>query len=139
MRFTTKPAILKKNRIYLENQIDQIARWACVHRAIFILSIPGFHSMNSNMKAICTFVLILLTFVTTTVEGQDVVKGNLLPRNAPYDQPLKGWAPYTNAGTIHQPYSMVFLYKSFKLFLNISPLYFIFKSQNIQSITIFNR
>ena len=70
--------------------------------------------MNSIIKAICTFSLVLLLFVTTTLQGQDIVKGNLSPRNAPYDQPLKGWAPYTNAGTIHQPYSMVFLYKSWK-------------------------
>ncbi len=28
----------------------------------------------------------------------------------PLDNPLKGWCPYTDAGEIHQPYSMVFLY-----------------------------
>ena len=70
--------------------------------------------MNSIIKAICTFSLVLLLFVATTLQGQDVVKGNLSPRNAPYDQPLKGWAPYPIAGTIHQPYSMVFNNKSRK-------------------------
>ena len=64
--------------------------------------------MNSIIKAICTFSLVLLLFVATTLQGQDVVKGNLSPRNAPYDQPLKGWAPYTNAGTIHQPTAWYF-------------------------------
>jgi hypothetical protein len=28
----------------------------------------------------------------------------------PLDNPLKGWCPYTDAGSIRQPYSMVFLY-----------------------------
>lgn len=32
----------------------------------------------------------------------------------PLDNPLKGWCPYTNAGPISQPYSMVFLYASWK-------------------------
>ncbi len=34
------------------------------------------------------------------------------PRAAdgPLDNPLKGWCPYTDAGEIHQPYSMVFQY-----------------------------
>ncbi len=32
------------------------------------------------------------------------------PAPGPLDNPLKGWCPYTNAGPISQPYSMVFLY-----------------------------
>ncbi|QDT33221.1 DUF4832 domain-containing protein [Thalassoglobus polymorphus] len=32
----------------------------------------------------------------------------------PLDNPLKGWAPYTDAGKIHQPYSMVFQYISWR-------------------------
>lgn len=32
------------------------------------------------------------------------------PTAGPLDNPLKGWCPYTNAGKIHQPYSMVFQY-----------------------------
>ncbi|CAN5906226.1 hypothetical protein BH23PLA1_BH23PLA1_29940 [soil metagenome] len=32
----------------------------------------------------------------------------------PLDNPLKGWCSYTNAGRIHQPYSMVFFYASWK-------------------------
>jgi len=36
------------------------------------------------------------------------------PADGPLDNPLKGWCPYTNAGTIHQPYSMVFQYISWR-------------------------
>lgn len=32
----------------------------------------------------------------------------------PLDNPLKGWCPYTDAGRIHQPYSMVFQYVSWR-------------------------
>jgi len=32
----------------------------------------------------------------------------------PLDNPLKGWCPYTNAGQIHQPYSMVYQYVSWR-------------------------
>ena len=32
----------------------------------------------------------------------------------PLDNPLKGWCPYPDAGPIRQPYSMVFLYASWK-------------------------
>ncbi len=32
------------------------------------------------------------------------------PQPGPLDNPMKGWCPYTDAGKIHQPYSMVFLY-----------------------------
>lgn len=36
------------------------------------------------------------------------------PQAGPVDNPLKGWCPYTNAGVIHQPYSMVFQYISWR-------------------------
>ena len=36
------------------------------------------------------------------------------PKAGPLDNPLKGWCPYTNAGKIHQPYSMVFQYISWR-------------------------
>lgn len=32
------------------------------------------------------------------------------PAPGPLDNPLKGWCPYTDAGEIHQPYSMVYFY-----------------------------
>jgi hypothetical protein len=34
------------------------------------------------------------------------------PAEGPLNNPLKGWCPYPHAGTIHQPYSMVFQYIS---------------------------
>ena len=33
-----------------------------------------------------------------------------MPQTGPLDNPLKGWCPYTDAGEIRQPYSMVFMY-----------------------------
>jgi len=36
------------------------------------------------------------------------------PAEGPLDNPLKGWCPYPNAGPIHQPYSMVFQYSSWR-------------------------
>jgi hypothetical protein len=36
------------------------------------------------------------------------------PAPGPLDNPLKGWCPYADAGPIRQPYSMVFLYASWK-------------------------
>ena len=47
------------------------------------------------------------------VTGEDVV---VRPKSAegPLDNPLKGWCPYPSAGTIHQPYSMVFQYISWR-------------------------
>lgn len=36
------------------------------------------------------------------------------PMAGPLNNPLKGWCPYTDAGQIHQPYSMVFQYISWR-------------------------
>lgn len=46
--------------------------------------------------------------------GQSSVIIRPEPAPGPLDNPLKGWCPYTNAGEIHQPYSMVFQYGSWK-------------------------
>jgi hypothetical protein len=45
--------------------------------------------------------------------GDEIV---VVPETAPgpLDNPLKGWCPYADAGPIRQPYSMVFLYASWK-------------------------
>jgi len=69
------------------------------------------------MKLLQTLTLLILC--CHPLIAQDVITGNLLPGTAPYDQPLKGWAPYTTAGKIHQPYSMVYLYASWK---NLEPI-----------------
>ncbi|BDI34252.1 beta-galactosidase [Capsulimonas corticalis] len=39
---------------------------------------------------------------------------HLNPGPGPLDNPLKGWCTYTTAGPIHQPYSMVYQYASWK-------------------------
>lgn len=59
--------------------------------------------------------LILLLYLTlpTAVWAEDVVV-HPQPKPGPLDNPLKGWCPYTNAGKIHQPYSMVFQYISWR-------------------------
>ena len=44
-------------------------------------------------------------------QGQAV---QLKPGPGPLDNPLKGWGTYTTAGQIHQPYSMVYQYVSWK-------------------------
>jgi hypothetical protein len=50
---------------------------------------------------------------TDRLRAQDVT---VQPRPQPgaLDNPLKGWCPYTNAGAITQPYSMVFQYISWR-------------------------
>lgn len=49
----------------------------------------------------------LVVIPVACVSAEDIT---IRPRSAdgPLDNPLKGWCPFTNAGTIHQPYSMVF-------------------------------
>jgi hypothetical protein len=67
------------------------------------------------MKLLRTLVLLVLSApCCDSPYAQDVVTGTLFPRTTTSAQPLKGWAPYTTAGKIHQPYSMVFLYASWK-------------------------
>jgi hypothetical protein len=53
---------------------------------------------------------------TTTVAGPPGAEVVVRPEPAPgpLDNPLKGWCPYTDAGPIRQPYSMVFLYAPWK-------------------------
>ena len=53
-------------------------------------------------------VLVVLTGSAGLRADELVVKPR--PAPGPVDNPLKGWCPYTDAGPIRQPYSMVFLY-----------------------------
>jgi hypothetical protein len=57
--------------------------------------------------------LALLSASSWPVSADEVV---LRPRAkpGPLDNPLKGWCPYTDAGEIYQPYSMVFQYISWR-------------------------
>jgi len=50
---------------------------------------------------------------TTWIAAEDVIV-RLPPSEGPLNNPLKGWCPYPNAGTIRQPYSMVFQYISWR-------------------------
>lgn len=58
--------------------------------------------------------LIVFVFSIIGAAGaqQVVVKPAYQP--GPLDNPLKGWCPYTDAGPIYQPYSMVFQYISWR-------------------------
>lgn len=61
--------------------------------------------------------LLSISFLTITPPGNNPAPEVVVrpaPAPGPLDNPLKGWCPYTNAGTIRQPYSMVFLYTSWK-------------------------
>jgi len=55
------------------------------------------------------FVLPIVVLLAAASQGAEVVK-ELPAGPGPLDNPLKGWCPYVDAGPIHQPYSMVFLY-----------------------------
>lgn len=59
------------------------------------------------------WVMLVLFFVGSSVCAEEVVV-RPRPQAGPLDNPLKGWCPYTNAGDIHQPYSMVFQYVSWR-------------------------
>lgn len=56
--------------------------------------------------------VIVAAFATVASAGEVVVRPEVAP--GPLDNPFKGWCPYTNAGPIRQPYSMVFLYVPWK-------------------------
>lgn len=53
--------------------------------------------------------VVLLMVPLAGVSAEDMMI-RPLPAPGPVDNPLKGWCPYTDAGTIYQPYSMVFQY-----------------------------
>jgi Domain of unknown function (DUF4832) len=56
--------------------------------------------------------LVTAALIARAPAGEVVVRPEAAP--GPLDNPLKGWCPYANAGPIRQPYSMVFLYTSWK-------------------------
>jgi len=64
------------------------------------------------IAAMRDMLLILLIGAQSLQADEIVVKPP--PGPGPLDNPLKGWCPYTDAGQIHQPYSMVFLYVPWK-------------------------
>lgn len=66
-----------------------------------------------RFKAFLSLTLVWSVILTCSVSADDVVV-NPRPKPGVLDNPLKGWCPYPNAGTIHQPYSMVFQYISWR-------------------------
>jgi hypothetical protein len=56
--------------------------------------------------------VVFLLLPTNAVAEELVIRPAAAP--GPLDNPLKGWCPYTDAGEITQPYSMVFQYVSWK-------------------------
>lgn len=68
---------------------------------------------NAGIVSCLLFGLLVGGEAIHTIEAQDVV---LRPayKPGPLDNPLKGWCPYTDAGPIYQPYSMVFQYISWR-------------------------
>lgn len=65
----------------------------------------------TKRKSTNAFAATLLIFLAVSVglHADDMVV-RPLPQPGPLDNPLKGWCPYIDAGEIHKPYSMVFLY-----------------------------
>lgn len=72
--------------------------------------------MRSTLSAFSAFLRVMLFLAAVSlgmpsaqVSAEEIV---VRPRPAagPLDNPLKGWCPYTDAGPIYQPYSMVFQY-----------------------------
>lgn len=57
---------------------------------------------------------VLWAMISPVITIADDVTVRPHPAAGPLDNPLKGWCPYTNAGPIHQPYSMVFQYVSWR-------------------------
>ena len=54
----------------------------------------------------------LLSFAITGAQGdEETVVQPCKPRPGPLDNPMKGWCPFTDAGRITQPYSMVFSFR----------------------------
>lgn len=94
--------------------VMQTGRWFCI-------IIKCRNPSREKMPVIC-FVSFAINVVVgiavfamqaTGLSAQDIVV-RPQPMAGPLDNPLKGWCPYTNAGEIYQPYSMVFQYVSWR-------------------------
>jgi hypothetical protein len=77
----------------------------------------GFKYLNGNPPMI-RYVLLVLGIACMATPASPLFAQEVVvrpePSAGPLDNPLKGWCPYTNAGVIHQPYSMVFQYVSWR-------------------------
>lgn len=75
---------------------------------------PREDKMPFAMSVCRALLLVACVLVSTVAIRADDMIVRPKPADGPLDNPLKGWCPYTNAGPIHQPYSMVFQYISWK-------------------------
>ena len=69
---------------------------------------------SSFVTTFRTVLGVALFLVPTACISAEEVVVRPKPAEGPLDNPLKGWCPYPNAGTIDQPYSMVFQYISWR-------------------------
>ncbi|WP_442483798.1 DUF4832 domain-containing protein [Aeoliella sp. SH292] len=70
--------------------------------------------MSSGVPVLRTLLVGVLFLVPIAHLTADEVIVRPRPADGPLDNPLKGWCPYPNAASIHQPYSMVFKYISWR-------------------------
>lgn len=68
--------------------------------------------MASVLATLRVLLAVTLGLVPMAYLSAEEVVVRPLFADGPLDNPLKGWCPYPDAGTIHQPYSMVFQYVS---------------------------
>tara|TARA_R110002072_G_scaffold13481_2_gene56869 strand:+ start:67152 stop:69188 length:2037 start_codon:yes stop_codon:yes gene_type:complete len=72
------------------------------------MKLPQRQTTDQRIFADLLCVLTILLMPTCVVSEELVIHPQAAP--GPLDNPLKGWCPYTDAGEITQPYSMVFQY-----------------------------
>src|SRR5690606_5493694 len=71
-------------------------------------------AMRSVLPTFRTVLAGALVVVLSVMSSAEDVVVRPQPADGPLDNPLNGWCPYPNAGPIHQPYSMVFQYRSWR-------------------------
>lgn len=69
---------------------------------------------NSVVCWIVTFAILASLQELISAQSNALVVAKPRPSAGPVNNPLKGWCPYTDAGPIKQPYSMVFQYISWR-------------------------
>jgi hypothetical protein len=73
---------------------------------------------ETPMPFVVSLLVIVAGFVLSLTDVRPAAADDVVIRPQPkpgaLDNPLKGWCPYTNAGEIYQPYSMVFQYVSWR-------------------------
>ncbi|GAA4445150.1 DUF4832 domain-containing protein [Novipirellula rosea] len=70
--------------------------------------------MKLSISLLCLYLGIAISWLPMGHVAADDIVIRPPIMDGPLDNPLKGWCPYTDAGKIHQPYSMVFQYVSWR-------------------------